>query len=106
MVESERIKNNALNKEFHEKAGGRKRYDLRFYGEPRAVETRELITRICQERHYADSLTDLAGEIGVSGGTLSLAIGGRAGKKPNKEMDGLSSTEFIVSKLKKIVEEK
>lgn len=106
MIEFEPIDKKALNNEFHELFGGMKRYDLRFYGEQKAVETRDLIFGIEKRRQFNDSLDHLAKEVGVTGGLLSMAIGGRAGKKPQKEFEGLSSTDFIVFRLREITEEK
>ena len=92
----------ALNREFHNLIGGRKRDDLRFFGDPEAVKIRGLITEIQQRRKYEGSLSTLASEIGITGSILSLAVGGRAGKKPRYELGGLSSTEFIIYKLSQI----
>lgn len=100
MSNSENQSKQIANKEFHQLTGGRKRYDLRFYDDPKAVETRELITQIQERRQYQDSLLELSEEIGVSNSTLSLALGGRAGKKPQHELGGLSSTDFIISRLR------
>lgn len=106
MIEFESIDKKLQNKEFHELFGGMKRHDLRFYGEEKAVETRDLIVEIEKRRQFNDSLGDLAKEIGITGELLSMAIGGKAGKKPQKEFEGLSSTDFIVSRLREIKEEK
>lgn len=93
-----------VNREFHKIIGGNKRCDLRFYLEPEAMETRELISKIYQDRQGEISIEKLAEEIGVGKGTLSLAIGGRAGIKPREELGGLSSTKFIVERLREINE--
>jgi len=106
MIEFESIDKKAQNNNFHELFGGMKRYDLRFYDEPTAVETRDLIIEIEKRREFGDSLSGLAKEVGVTGELLSMAIGGKAGKKPQKEFEGLSSTDFIVSRLREIKEEK
>ena len=92
-----------MNKEFHEGIGGNKRIDLRFYTKPEAMETRNLINQIYDKRKAEISLEKLAEEIGVDSGTLSLAIGGRAGNKKQEKFNGLSSTDYVVQKLKEIL---
>lgn len=91
-----------LNQEFHQIIGGSKRYDLRFYLEPEAVETRNLISEIYKNRPGEISIKNLAKEIGVAESTLSLAIGGRSGRKPKENLSGLSSTEYVVERLREI----
>lgn len=106
MVESKVNDNTVPNKKFHELTGGRIRYDLRFFGDPKAIQIRELIIEIEQRRQFKDSLRDLTGEIGcISQSILSLAIGGRAGKKPRYELGGKSSTDHIILRLEEILKE-
>lgn len=104
VVESEKNSRHTVNKEFHKITGGRNRYDLRFFSDPQAIKIRSLISQIYQKEHQKISLVSLANEIGVSNEVLSLVIGGRGGKRPRKELNGMSSTDFILSRLKQFTE--
>ncbi|MDD4027304.1 MAG: hypothetical protein PHO75_03920 [Candidatus Shapirobacteria bacterium] len=103
MVESERFIKELSNEEFHKTIGGRRRYDLRFFFDEKAILTRELVSELLEERVGNSSVKDISKEIGISEGTLSRAMGGRAGTKVNKNF-GMSSADFIVSKLGQIIE--
>lgn len=103
MVESERFRKELSNEKFHKTIGGRKRYDLRFFFDEKAILTRELVSELLEERAGASSIKDISKEIGISEGTLSRAMGGRAGTKPSEKFNGMNSTDFTVYKLRKIV---
>jgi hypothetical protein len=61
-----------------------KRRDYNFWDEPRADEIRELLVRI--NRMTGDNLLKISRRVGFSESTVSLAAGGRAGRKSMRVM--------------------
>lgn len=86
---------------FHQHVGGTRRKDIRYIRIEPAPEIRRLIVLIRQKNGLTNG--EIARRLGVSGATLSMAAGGRAGTRLNRR--GSSTTKEILNGLDKLLDE-